>query len=83
MSISKKRAKNLKSIADKNIDYSEIPELSKEFFENALLELPKEKKAISLRVDIDVLKWFKSQGENYQTRMNTILRAFMKSRKAS
>lgn len=83
MSISKKRAKDLKSMADKNIDYSEIPELDKEFFKNALVELPKEKKAISLRVDTDVLKWFKSQGENYQTRMNAILRAFMRSRKAS
>lgn len=83
MSISKKRAKNLKSLTDKNIDYLEIPELGKEFFENALLEMPEKKKAISLRVDTDVLKWFKSQGESYQTRMNAILRAFMRSQKAS
>ena len=34
------------------------------------------KAAISLRVDVDVLDWFKAQGPGYQTRMNAILRAF-------
>jgi uncharacterized protein (DUF4415 family) len=34
------------------------------------------KTSISLRVDTDVLEWFKSQGEGYQTRMNAVLRAF-------
>ena len=34
------------------------------------------KTAISLRVDSDVLAWFKSQGAGYQKRMNMVLRAF-------
>ena len=34
------------------------------------------KSAISLRVDQDVLEWFKAQGAGYQTRINTVLRAF-------
>lgn len=34
------------------------------------------KSSISLRVDADVLEWFKSQGEGYQTRMNAVLKAF-------
>ena len=34
------------------------------------------KTLISLRVDQDVLEWFKSQGEGYQTRMNAVLKAF-------
>lgn len=34
------------------------------------------KASISLRVDADVLEWFKSQGDGYQTRMNAVLRAF-------
>lgn len=34
------------------------------------------KTAISLRVDLDVLEWFKAQGEGYQTRINSVLRAF-------
>lgn len=34
------------------------------------------KASISLRVDRDVLEWFKAQGPGYQTRMNAVLRAF-------
>ena len=34
------------------------------------------KTSISLRVDQDVLEWFKAQGVGYQTRINTVLRAF-------
>lgn len=34
------------------------------------------KAAISLRVDNDVLEWFKSRGRGYQTRINSVLRAF-------
>jgi len=34
------------------------------------------KASISLRVDQDVLEWFKAKGAGYQTRMNTVLRAF-------
>ena len=34
------------------------------------------KRAISLRVDADVLEWFQAQGPGYQTRMNAVLRAF-------
>lgn len=35
------------------------------------------KEAISLRLDHDVLDWFKTQGPGYQTRMNAVLRAYM------
>jgi uncharacterized protein (DUF4415 family) len=34
------------------------------------------KASISLRLDADVLEWFKAQGPGYQTRINTVLRAF-------
>ena len=34
------------------------------------------KASIALRVDADVLEWFKAQGPRYQTRMNAVLRAF-------
>jgi len=34
------------------------------------------KTSISLRVDTDVLEWFKAQGTGYQTRINAVLRAF-------
>src|SRR5450432_2543362 len=40
------------------------------------LQPPRAKAAISLRVDRDVLEWFKAQGAGYQTRINAVLRAF-------
>ena len=82
MSISKKRAREIKSIKDEDIDYSDIPELDEQFFKNAKLELPPKKEAISFRVDSDILKWFRALGEGYQTRMNAVLRAFVKAYKS-
>ena len=49
------------------------------FWRDAEVVIPQPKHAISLRVDSDVLKWFKSQGKGYQTRMNTVLRAYMET----
>ena len=46
-------------------------------WENATVTMPKPKQAISLRVDPDVLEFFKSQGKGYQTRMNAVLRSYM------
>jgi uncharacterized protein (DUF4415 family) len=34
------------------------------------------KRSVSLRIDVDVLEWFKSKGAGYQTRINSVLRAF-------
>ena len=82
MSISKKRIKQLKSVKEKNIDYSDIPELDEQFFKNAKLELPPKKEAISFRVDSEILEWFRALGEGYQTRMNAVLRAFVKAHKS-
>jgi uncharacterized protein (DUF4415 family) len=38
---------------------------------------PSPKQPISIRVDEDVLKWFKAQGPRYQSRINAVLRAYM------
>ncbi len=40
------------------------------------LPVPLKKTQIALRLDNDVLTWFKDQGPGYQTRINTILRAY-------
>src|SRR5215475_2236864 len=49
------------------------------FWRNAHLVLPGEsgKEVVTLRLDRDVLKWFKGRGRFYQTRINAILRAYM------
>ncbi len=44
-------------------------------WDSAVLVLPQAKKAISLRVDPDVLDFFRDEGKGYQTRMNAVLRA--------
>ena len=40
------------------------------------LQVAARKAAVSLRVDADVLDWFKSQGAGYQTRINAVLKAY-------
>jgi uncharacterized protein (DUF4415 family) len=50
-----------------------------EFWKAAKLVLPERKVQVALRVDPDVLRWFKAQGRGYQTRMNAVLRAYMEA----
>jgi len=50
-----------------------------EFWADAKLVMPKTKTPVSIRVDDDVLFWFKSFGKGYQTKMNAVLRAYMDS----
>jgi uncharacterized DUF497 family protein len=47
---------------------------------DAVLVMPAKKKAISIRVDEDVLDFFKRQGEGYQRRMNAVLRSYMQQK---
>ncbi len=46
-------------------------------WDSAKLVMPQPKEHINLRVDADVLNFFKSQGKGYQTRMNAVLRSYM------
>ncbi|HEB27304.1 MAG TPA: 3-oxoacyl-ACP synthase [Porticoccus sp.] len=59
--------KRLSTMNDKNIDTSDIAELDDDFFHNAELKTPS-KQPVTLRIDADVLTWFKAQGQGYQTR---------------
>lgn len=63
---------------DQGIDTSDIPELNDDFFRRAEVHLPG-KKAVTIRLDADVLEWFKGQGAGYQTRINQLLRQFMQA----
>lgn len=51
-------------------------------FDEAVLVIPPRKKAISIRVDEDVLDYFKRQGTGYQRRMNAVLRSYMQQKKS-
>lgn len=63
---------------DSSIDTSDIPELKNDFFSEAVIRIPA-KKPITIRLDEDVLEWFKSQGKGYQTKINKLLRTYMES----
>jgi uncharacterized protein (DUF4415 family) len=48
---------------------------------DAVLVIPPKKKAISIRVDEDVLDYFKNEGAGYQRRMNAVLRSYMQQKR--
>jgi len=66
---------------DKDIDFSEIPEVTPEMFARGIVRrglkpLPR-KRQLTLRVDSDVIEWYRKQGQGYQTKINSLLRAYM------
>ena len=75
----------LKKMSDREIDLSESPELTPEMFARAVVRRglrPVERKAqLTLRVDPDVLEWFRKRGRGYQTQINALLRAYMEAHK--
>ena len=67
-------------IKDKDIDFSDNPEVTPEMFAKSIVRKglkPSNRKAqVTLRIDEDVLAWFKKQGAGYQTRINSLLKAY-------
>ena len=65
---------------DNEIDMSDNPEVSPEMFAKSIvrkgLKPAKRKTQITLRIDEDVLTWFKKQGPGYQTHINSLLKAY-------
>ena len=73
----------LRRSSDAEVRESSPPELSglpHDFWDTAELVEPVRKQAVSLRIDEDVLAWFKQRGPRYQSRMNAVLRSYMNSR---
>ena len=71
--------KRLRRMRDAAIDDSDIPRLDKSFWKNARLTMPLPKDRLTIRVDHDVVEWLKKAGSGYQTRINAILRSYMKA----
>jgi len=72
----------LRTMTDKDIDMTDIEELTPELFAHAIVRkglkpVTRNKKQITLRIDTDVLEWYKGQGKGYQTLINELLRAYM------
>lgn len=71
----------IEALEDKNIDFSDIPELDKTFRQRAELIEPDLTEQITLRVKRSVLACFKAPGKGYQTRMNRVLESCVRARR--
>lgn len=67
---------------DEDVDLSDIPELDDDFFKNAVLVLPKPKATVTLRVDSDVIAWYRARGKGYQTLINAVLKGWAEQHRA-
>jgi len=72
--------KRLDKLTDKDIDYSDMPPLDDDFFHKEMVTLPQKKDSITLRIDHDVLEFFRHQGKGYQTLINAVLKTYMLGR---
>ena len=79
--------KRINAMKDEDIDFSETPEVTPEMFARGIvrrgLKPVGRKDQLTLRVDSDVVAWYKKQGSGYQTRINALLRAYMEAHQRS
>ncbi|MHB1287114.1 MAG: BrnA antitoxin family protein [Leptospirales bacterium] len=77
---SKTQWNKVRKMQDHEIDYSDNPLLKEDFFEEAVV-WKGIKKQITLRIDPDVIDFFKKQGKGYQTVINEVLRKYVEAQK--
>ena len=81
--LTEQRKRELAELAkrpDSEIDFSDIPEATEKFWQNAVPNpfYRPVKKQVTLRIDADILAWLRQQGsEGYQSRLNAALRRVM------
>ena len=72
---------------DEDIDLLESPEITPKMFARAVvkrgLQAAKKKSSLTIRLDAEVLEWFRQSGKGYQTTINSLLRAYMEERKVA
>jgi len=75
--------KRLDAMKDEDIDFSDNPEIPAEMFARGIirrgLKPVRRKDQLTLRVDSDVVAWYRKQGSGYQTKINALLRAYMEA----
>lgn len=69
----------LEAMEDEEIDYSDIPPLTDEFFKKATLRIPATQAHRLIQVDADVLEWFQAHSGEYRTSINSVLRRYIES----
>jgi uncharacterized protein (DUF4415 family) len=74
-------AEELAALPDSEIDYSDIPPVGKDFWDNAVLMMPEDwkKPRLTVRLDADIIDYFKSLGPRFQIRINEVLRIYVEA----
>jgi len=75
----KARLDAIANMPDSEIDYSDAPYRPDAVWTKSLGFPLRNKRQISLRLDADVLDWFKATGSRYQTRINAVLRSYVQA----
>jgi uncharacterized protein (DUF4415 family) len=78
--VSDERLAEIAAMRDEDIDTSDIPDMgdNDEFWENATVGWPPPRKVhLSVRLDSDVVDYFKRGGRGYQSRINAVLRTYV------
>jgi len=78
----KARLDAIAAMPDEQIDYRDAPSLPDAVWMKAAAELPCTKQQITLRLDAEVLDFFKHTGKRYQSRINAVLRSYVEAHKA-
>lgn len=76
----KKSTTSRKSRGSERVDLSDLPEVSAQRFAHAIvrrgLQPVRRKEQVTLRIDAEVIEWFRAKGRGYQTQINSILKAY-------
>lgn len=67
----------LRQKGDENINYEDSPATTKEFWKDADVFMPQPKVHISLRLDEDIINYFKEEGKGYQSKINAVLKSYI------
>lgn len=69
------------AMSDDEVDTSDIPPLTDEFFSKAKLRMPSSLPTVSIHVDSETLAWFQSKGEEAEQHMAAALRIYAEAQK--
>jgi uncharacterized protein (DUF4415 family) len=69
------------ALTDETIDRTELPLLDDSFFARAKWRMPEKPVPVTIRIDSDLLAWFKAQGNEYEQRMLAALRIYAQAHK--
>ena len=75
----KESLRNIDNLGDADIDYSDSPEVTEEIFSkmSPFLDVDK-KQQISIRLDKEIVEYFKTAGKGYQSKINAVLREYVR-----